>query len=163
MRRGIGWGLVLGVVCQGVVVADAAFPALDTGTWGTRVVEAVLWDAGVLALSTSYVCAIVLLFRRPDWNRTLSFLAPVGRMALTNYLGQSIACVFIFYGVGLGWYGRVGPTAVLGISVVVFASQAAASAWWLRRFQYGPAEWVWRSLAYGRRPPFRRPEADMRN
>jgi uncharacterized protein len=84
-------------------------------------------------------------------------------MALTNYLGQSIACVFIFYGVGLGWYGRVGPTAVLGISVVVFASQAAASAWWLRRFQYGPAEWVWRSLAYGRRPPFRRPEADMRN
>jgi uncharacterized protein len=163
MRRGIGWGLALGVACQGVVVADAAFPALGTGTWGARVVEALLWDAGVLALSTSYVCAIVLLFRRPDWNRTLSFLAPVGRLALTNYLGQSIACIFIFYGVGLGLYGRVGPTAVLGISAVVFAVQAAASAWWLRRFQFGPAEWAWRSLTYGQRQPFRLHLTGVRN
>ena len=100
---------------RALVVADAVFPALDAETWGARVAEAALWDAGVLALATSYVCAIVLLFRRPDWNRTLSFLAPVGRMALTNYLGQSVACILIFYGIGLGWYGRVGPTAVLGI------------------------------------------------
>lgn len=160
LRRGVAWGLVLGVACEGTVVADAIFPALDTGTWGARVAEAALWDAGVLALATSYVCAIVLLFRRPDWNRTLGFLAPVGRMALTNYLGQSVACILIFYGVGLGWYGHVGPTAVLGISVVVFAAQAAASAWWLRRFQFGPAEWAWRSLAYGQRQPFRQ---NMRN
>jgi uncharacterized protein len=163
MRRGMGCGLVLGVVCQGVVVADAVVPALGAATWGARIAETALWDAGVLALSTSYVCAIVLLFRRPDWNRTLGFLAPVGRMALTNYLGQSIACIFIFYGVGLGWYGRMGPTAVLGISVVVFAAQAIASAWWLRRFQYGPAEWAWRSLAYGQRQPFRLHSTNVRD
>ena len=163
MRRGMGWGLVLGVACQGVVVADAVVPALDEEAWGARVAEAALWDAGVLALSTSYVCAIVLLFRRPDWNRTLGFLAPVGRMALTNYLGQSVACIFIFYGVGLGWYGRMGPTAVLVTAVVVFAAQAAASAWWLRRFQYGPAEWVWRSLTYGQRQPFQLHPAGVRN
>lgn len=162
LRRGVAWGLVLGIACEGAVVADAAFPALDTGTWAARVAEAALWEAGVLALATSYVCAIVLLSRRPDWNRTLGFLAPVGRMALTNYLGQSIACILIFYGVGLGWHGRVGPTAVLGISAVVFAAQAGASAWWLRRFQFGPAEWAWRSLTYGRRQPFRRQAADMR-
>jgi uncharacterized protein len=153
--RGIACGLMLGVACEGAVVADAAFPALDAGTWGARVAEAALWDTGVLALATSYVCAIVVLFRRPDWNRTLSFLAPVGRMALTSYLGQSVACILIFYGVGLGWHGRVGPTAVLGISIAVFAAQAAASTWWLRRFRFGPAEWAWRSLTYGRRQPFR--------
>lgn len=163
MQRGVGWGLTLGVACEGTVVADAVFPALDAGTWGARVAEAALWDAGVLALATSYVCAIVLLFRRPDWNRTLGFLAPVGRMALTNYLGQSVACIFIFYGVGLGWYGRVGPAAVLGISAIVFAAQAAASAWWMRRFQYGPAEWAWRSLTYGERQPFRLHSTDVRN
>ena len=160
MRRGAGWGLVIGVACQGIVVADAAFPALDADTWAATVADTALWHAGVLALATSYVCSIVLLFRRPDWNRTLSFLAPAGRMALTNYLGQSIACIFVFYGIGLGWYGRVGPTAVVGISVVVFAAQAAASAWWLRQFRYGPAEWAWRSLAYGQLQPFRLPVTD---
>lgn len=156
MRRGAGWGVVIGVACEGIVVADGTVPALGAGTWGATIADTLLWHAGVLALATSYVCAIVLLFTRPDWNRTLSFLAPVGRMALTNYLGQSIACMFVFYGVGLGWYGRVGPTAVVGIAVVVFVAQAAASAWWLRRFQFGPAEWAWRSLTYGRRQPFRR-------
>ena len=163
MRRGAGWGLVIGVACEGIVVADAAFPALGADTWGATIAETALWHAGVLALATSYVCAIVLLSTRPDWNRTLGFLAPVGRMALTNYLGQSIACVFVFYGVGLGWYGRAGPTAVAGIAVAVFAAQAAASAWWLRRFQFGPAEWAWRSLTYGRRQPFRRRVAGMRD
>src|SRR5688572_10299473 len=156
MRRAAGWGLVIGVACEGIVVADATVPALGAGTWAATIAETALWHAGVLALAASYVCAIVLLFTRPDWNWTLSFLAPVGRMALTNYLGQSIACVFVFYGVGLGWYGRVGPTAVAGIAVVLFAAQAAASAWWLRWFQFGPAEWAWRSLTYGRRQPFRR-------
>jgi uncharacterized protein len=161
MRRGLIGGLVIGVACEGVIVADAAFPALDGNSWGARLAETALWHTGVLALATSYVCGIVLLFRRPDWNRTLSFLAPVGRMALTNYLGQSIACIVIFYGVGLGWYGRVGPTAILAISVLVFVAQAAASAWWLRRFQYGPAEWAWRSLTYGRRQPFRLDATNM--
>jgi uncharacterized protein len=155
MRRGLAWGLAIGVVCEGVLLADQAFPGLDAKTWGAQVAESALWHAGVLALAASYVCGIVLLCRRPDWGRTLGFLAPVGRMALTNYLGQSVICIFIFYGFGLGWYGRVGPTAALGIAVAVFAAQAAVSAWWLRRFRFGPAEWAWRSLTYRRRQPLR--------
>ena len=155
MRRGLAWGLAIGVACEGVLVADKALPALDAETWGAKVAESALWHTGVLALATSYVCGIVLLSRRPDWNRTLHLLAPAGRMALTNYLGQSVICIFIFYGIGLGWYGRVGPTAALGITIAVFAAQAALSAWWLQRFRFGPAEWAWRSLTYGRRQPFR--------
>jgi uncharacterized protein len=155
VRRCMAWGFPVGLACEGVLLMDAAFPALDAETWGARVAESALWHAGVLALALSYVCAIVLLCRRPDWGRTLGVFAPVGRMALTNYLGQSVICVFIFYGIGLGWYGRVGPTAALAISIAVFSAQAVASAWWLRRFRYGPAEWAWRSLAYGEWQPFR--------
>ena len=76
-------------------------------------------------------------------------------MALTNYLGQSVICVSLFYGLGLGWYGRVGPTAALAVSLGVFVVQALVSSWWLQLFRFGPAEWAWRSLTYGRRQPFR--------
>ena len=151
MRRGLAWGLAIGIACEGILL----FPVLDTESRGAQVAESALWHTGVLALATAYVCGIVLLCRRPDWSRTLGLLAPVGRMALTNYLGQSVVCILIFYGIGLGGYGRVGPAAILAIAVAVFGAQSAFSAWWLRRFRYGPAEWAWRSLTYGRRQPFR--------
>lgn len=160
MRHGFVWGLALGVTCQGVLLADDFLPALEPESWIAAVGRTALWHAGVLALAASYVCAIVLLFRRPAWRRALHIFAPVGRMALTNYLGQSVICVLLFYGVGLGWYGRVGPTAALGVSLGVFVVQTLVSSWWLRLFQFGPAEWAWRSLTYGRSQPFRsRPRA----
>jgi uncharacterized protein len=81
--------------------------------------------------------------------------APAGRMALTNYLAQSFVGVGLFYGVGLGWGGRVGPTLLAPLALIVFAAQGQLSALWLRHFRYGPAEWLWRSLTYGQRPPMR--------
>jgi uncharacterized protein len=155
MRRGLVWGLALGVLCQGISLADRFLPALHAESWAARVGETALWHIGVLALAASYICGVVLLFRRPAWRRTLRIFAPVGRMALTNYVGQSVICILLFYGFGLGWYGGVGPTAALGVAVLVFAVQAIASAWWLRLFRFGPAEWAWRSLTYGRRQPLR--------
>ncbi len=155
LRRGLAWGLALGVTCQGILLPDGFLPALDAESWVAGVGRNALWHVGVLALSASYVSGIVLLFRRPAWRRTLYFFAPVGRMALTNYLGQSVICIFLFYGLGLGWYGGVGPTAALGVSLVVFVVQALVSAWWLQLFRFGPAEWAWRSLTYGRRQPLR--------
>jgi uncharacterized protein len=118
-------------------------------------VTAALWRVGVLGMALSYVCGIVLLFRLPAWRRRLQLFAPVGRMALSNYLGQSVIGIFLFYSIGLGWYGRVGPTFSFGLALMVFAAQAAASGWWLQRFRFGPAEWAWRSLTYGRIQPFR--------
>lgn len=155
MRHGLIWGLALGVTFQGALFAEDLLPALVRESWVAAVGRTALWHTGVLALAASYVCAIVLLFRRPVWRRALHFLAPVGRMALTNYLGQSVICVFLFYGFGLGWYGRVGPTAALGVSLAVFLVQALFSLWWLRLFQFGPAEWAWRSLTYRVSQPFR--------
>ena len=69
-------------------------------------------------------------------------------MALTNYLMHSLICTTLFYGYGFGLYGRVGPLAGLLISSAVFAFQMLFSSWWLRRFPYGPMEWLWRMWTY---------------
>lgn len=112
-------------------------------------------EVSVLALTAAYVGLAVLLVQRPAWRRALLVLAPVGRMPLTVYLSQSVAATFVFYGWGLGLGGEVGPAACLGISAAIFALQLAACHLWLRRYRFGPVEWLWRSLAYGRRQPMR--------
>lgn len=85
----------------------------------------------------------------------MAFLAPVGQMALTNYLTHSLIYLALFYGFGLALLGRVGATFCLALSVVIFSAQALSSAWWLRRFRFGPAEWLWRLLTYGSGQPMR--------
>jgi uncharacterized protein len=110
---------------------------------------------GLIAMAGSYLSGLVLLWRRPEWRSRLAWLAPVGRMALTNYLTHSVIYLAVFYGFGLALLGRVGAAFCLAMSAVVFAGQIMLSSWWLRRFRFGPAEWVWRSLTYGVRQPMR--------
>jgi uncharacterized protein len=76
-------------------------------------------------------------------------------MPLTTYLTQSVACSLLFYGYGLGWYGTVSFSGMLMIACTLFAAQVLFSGWWLRRYRFGPAEWLWRSLAYARWQPMR--------
>jgi uncharacterized protein len=105
------------------------------------------------ALGATYVCLLLLALRRvPNGGHALRHLAPVGRMALTNYLMQSVVAVLFFYGYGLGFYGRFGVTAALGLTVVFFAAQMVFSRLWLSRFQFGPMEWAWRTFTYRARP-----------
>jgi uncharacterized protein len=106
------------------------------------------------ALGFGYAAALMLLYRREVWRARLSPLAAVGRMALTNYLLQTLIGTTIFYGYGLGLYGRVGPALCLAIAVGIFLVQIPLSVWWLGRFRFGPAEWVWRSLTYLKPQPF---------
>jgi len=114
--------------------------------------------------AAAYALAMTLVALRAGSARLLAPIAAVGRMPLTTYLTQSIVCTLLFYGYGLGWYGHVGFTGMLAITVVLFGVQLAASAWWVRRFRFGPVEWCWRSLAYLRKQPMtsvgRRPELD---
>ncbi|MGQ5261401.1 DUF418 domain-containing protein [Micromonospora sp. ZYX-F-536] len=105
-------------------------------------------------LAAAYAATMLRLFHRR--RRVADVLAPVGRMALTNYLGQSLACVVIFTGVGFGLAGHTAPAQVLLVALALFAVQLAASAWWLRRFRYGPAEWVLRGWTNRERPAMRR-------
>jgi uncharacterized protein len=108
--------------------------------------------------SCAYAAAMALLVSSRAWARRLEPLAAVGRMSLTTYLTQSLISVTLFYHYGFGLYGRVGYDGMLGITVTVFALQMCASVWWLRRFRFGPMEWLWRSAAYGKAQPMRRRE-----
>lgn len=159
-KRGLILGLVIGLTCQGIVLLVDLLPTLNFGSWAADVAAEAFWHVGVLAMATFYVCGVLLLFERPAWRSVLFVCAPVGRMALTNYVGQSAICVFLFYGWGLGWYGEIGPTVCLGLTILVFLAQAGVSRWWLNRFRFGPAEWLWRCLTYGRIQPFRSVSTD---
>jgi uncharacterized protein len=100
-------------------------------------------------LAAAYVATLLRIFLA---TRIAGFLAPAGRMALTNYLGQSLLAVLVFTGVGLGLVGRVGPATVLLIATAIFAVQLWFSAWWLTRHRYGPVEWVLRAITNAERP-----------
>lgn len=107
-------------------------------------------------LSTGYALVLVRLLRGRAGTGLQAALAPAGRMALSNYLLQSLLCSFIFYGYGLGLMGRLPPLAVLGVAAAIFAAQCAASRWWLSQYAYGPVEWLLRAVTHAAWPRLRR-------
>jgi uncharacterized protein len=118
-----------------------------------------LGDLAAYAVAVGYLLGILLLLQRPGWRAPLGLLAPMGRMALTNYLAQSLICSWLFNGHGLGLWNRLpGSVCVLG-GCALFAAQVAWSRWWMARFRFGPAEWLWRVLTYGCMQPFRAGDA----
>ncbi len=145
------WGLGLGLAGN-LGLYFLYFPALPS--W-TRFLRSLATAVGVPALAAFYVSTLVLLSGTPAWTRRLAPLAAVGRTALSNYLLQSVVCTAIFYSYGLGLYGKVGPAAGLGLSLLIFAAEVPISIWWLRRFRFGPIEWIWRSLTYAKAQPMR--------
>jgi uncharacterized protein len=134
-----------------VGIAGGVVYTLGGGNGDTLAVAASVVTAPLLA--AAYVATLVRVMRR--FTRVRSVLAPAGRIALTNYLGQSLFGLLIFTGIGLGLAGSFSPLATMGLAVLIFALQLAASAWWLRRHQYGPAEWVLRWVTNARRPAWR--------
>ncbi len=99
--------------------------------------------------------SFVLLLRAASWQRWSAPIAYVGRMSLSSYLLQSLICSLIFNGYGLGYYATLGPAAGLVLAVAIYAAQVPMSVWWLRTFRFGPIEWLWRTLTYGRSLPVR--------
>ncbi|QSQ27170.1 DUF418 domain-containing protein [Pyxidicoccus parkwayensis] len=164
-RRLLGWGVVAGLVGSsvGLVMQQLMLRKILTPetvpTW-VPFATAPLRSLGELGFAAVYVSSITLLFQRTTWQKLLGLLAPVGRMALTNYLSQSVMSVLFFYGYGLGQVTKLGPAACVGLCVAVFCVQVAWSHLWLSRFRFGPAEWVWRSLTYGKAQPMRRDDVN---
>jgi uncharacterized protein len=111
---------------------------------------------GSIPLALAWVGLVMLVCRSAALAAVRPPLAAVGQMAFTNYLLQTVICTTLFYGHGLGWYGQVERVGQFGIVLAVWAVQLALSSVWLRAFRFGPAEWLWRSLTYGRWQPFRR-------
>lgn len=107
-------------------------------------------------LGLFYIAILALLVRKQAWERALRPLANVGRMAFTNYIMQSVLCTLIFYSYGLGWYGKLNVLEGMLLSAAIFIGQMVISALWLRIFQMGPLEWIWRMLTYLSISPIRK-------
>lgn len=106
------------------------------------------FNLGQLVLAAGYFGLIVILAGQPTFYRILKLLAPFGRMALTNYIMQTVILVLIFHGYAGGQFGEVSRSAQMLIVVAIIVFQMLLSAWWLKRFRFGPLEWIWRSATY---------------
>lgn len=115
--------------------------------------HSLLYFASVYLTSFGYVATMCLVYLRFKDAAVWRFLAMPGRMALTNYIGQSVAGMIIFYGIGFGLGADMGLIYVELIAIAVFVCEAIVSRLWLSAFRFGPLEWLWRCLTYGRHFP----------
>ena len=126
--------------------------------WPRLLQRSTQFASGVL-IGLGHAALIVAWCERAEARALPSRLAAAGRLALTNYLVQSLLCTALFYGWGLGLFGRLSMLELTGVVAVIVALQLVVSPWWLARFRIGPLEWAWRSLARWRPLPWRRESA----
>jgi len=153
--RKVFWiALVLGVLFNGLFVWMDINPAWRVSSWipsyYNQMIQRMFYSIGAPAMMLFYCAGIILLFQKYSWRQHLTQLGNVGRMALSNYLLQSIIFTLIFYNYGLGIYGEISPTFGLILTTGFFILQIRFSRWWFNRFRFGPMEWIWRTLTYGK-------------
>lgn len=151
LSRVARWGVIVGVLA-GVVFAAGRFSILG-GRLGVLAPTAEALN--ILGLTLGYAACLALTWDRSQPTPMRAF-QPLGRMALTAYLMQTLICLFGLSGLGVGWFMQIGAMAATALALPVIAVQLLFAHWWLARFQFGPAEWLWRSLTYGVRQPMRR-------
>lgn len=106
-----------------------------------------------------YVLGFFLLWRKSWFQKIMNPMRYVGRASLSNYILQSVVCIFLFYGYGLGWYGQLKPLDMIGLVLLIFALQTLLSFLWFKRFKQGPLEAIWKKWSYG----FSRTNAELNN
>ncbi len=143
-------GLLFGFACAGLVLT-----VVMAGTSLASVTLALSYGLASVTLALGYGALVIGLMTTQPGARLLGWAAPLGRMAFTNYLAQSLIFGWVFYGYGLGLFGQVGVSAALGFGVAVYAAQVILSRWWLKWHAFGPVEWLWRTLMYGVPQPMR--------
>ena len=153
-RRLFWWGLSVGIITN-LLYAIAYRNSVMSVPNGWSLLATTMHTFGGISLGLCYISGIVILFIKGRSGWLAANLAPVGRMALTNYLMQSIICAVLFHSYGFGLYGKVEVWQGIILTFVIFALQIPFSRWWLNRFQFGPFEWLWRSLTYWRFQPMR--------
>lgn len=159
LKRVCAWSIPMGLVLSTYTGIDKAVnPAGTLSGW--RLFAEMLWLPGSQVLAAGYVSGLALIFLDEDCRRYMLPFAPVGRTALTNYLLQSVVCSLFFYHYTTGLFGRIGPALGLVPTVVLFAAQVVVSNWWLKRYRFGPIEWVWRGMTYGKLPSMWKEDAE---
>ncbi|NOQ25035.1 MAG: DUF418 domain-containing protein [Bacteroidales bacterium] len=149
------WSLLIGTIMSTMFIYFGI-----TTSKGDETFQRALMHIGeqyaALPLTLAYISAVTLLYNKNIRVNLLKPLAPVGQMALTNYLLQSIVFTWVFYGQGLGLIGQKSTVLLLLIGIVFFSIQVIVSKWWMSKFKFGPAEWLWRVLTYGEMQSFKK-------
>lgn len=154
LERACAWCIPIGLIMSMyVATVRSAVPRGTVSLWGWS--AAILWLPGAHILSAGYVSGLALIFLRERARRILLPFAAVGRMALTNYLLQSVLCTLFFYHYTTGLYGRLGPAMGFVPTLILYGAQVVFSNWWLNRYRFGPMEWLWRGMTYGKFPSLR--------
>lgn len=144
LRRVVVWGGLAGLAGNMVFIIA-----------GSPWLSSLGFTVGTPLLAACYVSAVSLLSMRHTSEKFFASIAKVGRMALSNYVLQSVVCAVLFNGYGFGLLGKgIGSALLWGIGISIYLVQIPLSVWWLSRFQFGPLEWLWRSLTYGQRQKF---------
>lgn len=165
---GVAWGLALGGYAVGATLVSVGMWLAAARTFGHPVdlssssrptIGLITWSCrflGAATMALGHIGAILLIARIRALRHVLAPLAAAGRMALSNYLLQSLIAVLIFDGWAGGQWGKWRFSELTALVVGVWIAQLILSPLWLRTFNYGPAEWLWRWATYGRRPRMRR-------
>ena len=136
-------GIIGNAVLAPLHAATPDFP--PNSAW---VLENTLYAVAIPAMAVAYASGFAWLWAS-GWRFVLQWLAPAGRMALTTYISQTLIGIALFYGVGFGLHGQIGLLQGTILAFAIFAAQCAIARFWLRRFHFGPIEWIWRRLTYG--------------
>jgi uncharacterized protein len=149
------WGLAIGLPLSILFwVSKLLMNPVAPGIYD--ILNTVCLTIGTPALAIFYISSVVLWNERKPAAALWKPLANVGRMALSNYIFQTLICTTLFYGYGFALYGKVSPALGVLITIAVYAVQVILSAYWLRHFRFGPVEWLWRSLTYLRLQPIKK-------
>ena len=152
----VGALILLGVSILSMVGIFASMgPNVDFNSW-TAMFGLTFFDLMNLAFTVLIVAVFVILYKKKRAGKFLRSFIPYGKMALTNYVFQSILGTFIFFGWGLGQLSNIPNRYSFLIAIAIIVLQMLLSKWWLRYFKYGPLEWVWRSLTFFKVFPFKR-------
>jgi len=149
------YGFSIGIVASvGRIYFEMDLKYIYSSAWG--LMDTLFYALTVVPLALAYISVICLIWIKAKEKTVLRYLAPAGRMALTNYLSQTFICIFLFYGIGLGLGTKFGPAFFYPIALVIFILQVLFSNYWFHNFNYGPLEWIWRQITYGKRFPLKK-------
>jgi len=147
---GLGLGLLLNISATFLTLHPAAKTAIEISAVGNT-----LFFYAQLILCAGYIGLFVKLVSKAWFIRMFSWLAPLGKMALTNYISHSIILSSIFYGYAGGMFGKIPRAEQMLIVVAIIFCQVLLCKLWLKYYQFGPLEWLWRSMTYLKLQPLR--------
>lgn len=164
IRKVFTWGIGLGAasaMTEWVLSRHFGYAVFrqNTASIQVQLLGDILFAYGSTMLALGYGAGIVLLMRKGIWKNALGVLQRMGRMALTVYLSGTLLFTLLFYGYGFGQLFLIGPAKTSALAILFFSMQAVFCTWWLKHFRFGPIEWIWRCLTYGKVAPLRPKEA----